>query len=91
MEQKLSTPSAMTGRTAASGSSVERQQWAVLVGQFESMTKRARPSMAIVIGAHSIRSGADGVSRFIMTEATVVANVIHPVQIGQFGHEPAAE
>ena len=64
---------------------------AVHVGQFESMTKRARPSMAIVIGAHSIRSGADGVSRFIMTETTVVANVIHPVQIGQFGHEPAAE
>lgn len=47
--------------------------------------------MAIVIGAHSIRSAADGVSRFIMTETTVVANVVHPVQIGQFGHDPAAE
>ncbi|MEY8099144.1 hypothetical protein AB9F29_17225 [Falsihalocynthiibacter sp. S25ZX9] len=55
------------------------------------MTKTARLSIANVTGAHSFRSGADGVIKFMMTETTVIPNVSQPNQIGQFGQDPAAE
>ncbi len=47
--------------------------------------------MIMVTGPQSFRSAIDGVARLAMTEITVSASVVHPVQIGQFGVKPAAD